>query len=198
MATDNLETEKRFTNLEGILSASSFMQQGKEGEPLAREALEGVYKKLSLDNYSSGLAKTLRDPKIVGLAIKNVSEEYQEIKEGLKIQEFSNIYSSDLKKYLGDYSEEATKEFAQQGNITYGEIMKKLAIAEHTIKGEKLGVSSKEKVEEAKKVLEKLNPVIFMINSIEHIRTRNYSAKVEDTYLSNAMQGIYQKEEQSA
>ena len=181
----------KFSELEGILTAQDFAKQGKEGMPLARKAMEDLYKQMGLSDLSSGLAKTVADERVVGIAINNVADEYNKHKEELTIGQLANHYDSDLSNFLGDSLVKAKKELDEHKNETYGNIMKTMRNAKRTIDGAKDGQFTEEEAKKSEKNMLKYQKVILMINSFEQAREDAYSSKIQEKYMQEQLQGMY-------
>ncbi len=193
MSEELREYNDRANKLEGILAADAFFKQGKDAEPLARKAAEGVYKKIGLSDLSSGLARTVSDPRVVGLAIENVTKEYDEIVGKLTIEERVDMYESDFNEYLGDKADEVRADFEEFKDETYREVMKEIAKAKHIIDGEKVEASTPEDVESAKGTMKKYGKIISIINTIEELRRETYSLDIQKEYASESLQKLYEQ-----
>ena len=167
--------------------------QGQEDSPLARKSLELLLK--DIDASDPGILKTITDPKVVPLTIKNELDFYH---EGLKTQTVGdriNYYQKEIVRYLGDDSGKVQEKLKPFLDTKYGDIKKKIVSAKHVLDGKKKGVEgiSDEDVESAKKTMEKYSDVTNTLQILQERRRSELRLRVEDAYYKEVLKEIYLK-----
>jgi len=174
--------------------AGQYLQQGEQGLPIARKALELLL--IDMKVADPALVRTVTDPKVIEKTLKNQADVYEEHRAQQTVGDMLRTYQVGLEAYLG--TEKAAKARAElQGfeNQKYGDITRKLAQAEHIIKGFKIGSNTKEEAEAAQKTLTEHQKLMATISILRQARMSAFGQRTETAYAEDALNELYADQE---
>ncbi len=142
----------------------------EETAPFAASALEKLISGFNLDkDVLEGLkAGTFASKEGIETAINVYAGKYQKALNSFTLPEFYEVRFSTLKSVLGEEKANAAKEFFEKyKDQTIGSVIKKVSQAKAKIE-DQTGLFDDKAKEEAKKTLEKLNPLAKVISFLEN------------------------------
>lgn len=169
--------------------AGDYLKRGREGVPYAQKSLEYILKDANIKD--PWIVQTVTDPEVLRKTIANQLTTYNQFKEKQTIGELTDYYNGDLVKYLGGNFENAHKELSGFSNLKMSEILRKIEEAEYTIKGGKIGKSTKEQVEEAEKVVAKYEKVTNTFDILQSLHYGKFRTRVEEGVATEALNQMY-------
>jgi len=156
-------TRYQYANVTARLGSS------EETAHFMKGSLETLVDSFGLDkDIISGLkAGTLASEEGIAAATNTYNKKYQDTLEKLSVSDFYGLRSPVIKGLLGDEkAEEAKAVFDKYSDQTIGSITKKYSQAQAKLK-DKTGLFDEAQKEEAKKTVEKLQPIATIINYLE-------------------------------
>lgn len=174
--------------------AKEYLEKGGEGGViLAQKCLENILTEAGVDD--PWITSTVTDPEVIKKTIEYQLETYNICKDKEKIGDLIDYFSGVFNEYSEEGASRVKKQLKDFVGMTYGELEKQIAIAQHRIKGEKLGETSKEDAEKAKKVLETYQKVFATINMAESPRLSRFKSEVEDSFNKYIFNQMYPEEQ---
>lgn len=193
---DNLPALSYDWNLLGnAVIAFDYLKRGKEGVPYVQKSLEYILKDANIKD--PWIVQTVTDPEVLRKTISNQLATYNQFKEKQTIGELTAYYNNDLTKYLGNNFENANKELSNFSSLKMSEILRKIEEAEYTIKGGKIGKSTKEQVEEAEKVVAKYEKVTNTFDILQSLHYGKFRTRVEEGVATDALNQMYSTNQES-
>lgn len=147
---------------------------GNNPKQLGGSALEILVENLSgLDEPTKKILNNhFTTPEGVEKGMKIYSDEYEKLRNSLKIGELSNYYSDVLSTYADNEEVEIlTSELGKLSDIKFGDLLQKITKASYIIKGEENGYEFNDtEKEDAIKTMNEYGNVFSIINDLEQIK----------------------------
>ncbi len=174
---------------------NQYLEQGKEGIPYAKKALEKI---LTMTGRDDGWeARTLTDPNVIERTIKNQLDDYTTYLSNKNVRDILKMNEETLKATLGNKYQVMRKELKGLEKENYHEIQKKVAQAEHVLKGYKsLKIGTEADAKKAEKTIMKYQKLLITIQQIEEGKNKDFSREVEKELDQEMLQKMYTPEQE--
>lgn len=157
--------------------AAQYLQQGKEGLPLAKKSLEMILDDAHIKD--PWLINTVTDSSVVPLTIQNQLKTYSQYRERQTVGDLMARYDADLSKYLGEHADAARQELGKVAGQRLSEVAENIEEAGIIIKEHKFGRSTDEEVAKAKKTKEQYGRVQNTLDALERHYRNDFRMRVE-------------------
>jgi len=158
--------------------AAQYLQQGKEGVPLAKKGLELILE--DIGSQAPWIVNTVTDERVLPLTFQNQLADYKRYRDVQTVGDLIGRYKGDLEKYLGKEGVEvALGELDEFAEMRYSQVNDKMGELNHIIEGKKYGRSTETEVKKAKNQLEKYAKVKQTFNLLEGLYHGRFRIRLE-------------------
>ncbi len=196
--TENIVDKLRYDwhKLELAEVAGEYLDQGKEGLPLAKKSLELLLGDIEYDDPA--IVKTITNDQVIPITLKNQLDTYYQGYNAQTVDNLIDYHGGTIEKYLEGDSGKVKEKLTPVLGMKYSDIKKQIKKAGHILEGDenKLEANTKEEVKEAEETMKKYGLAYYTIMNLEQRRKSELRSRVEDAASKDFFINNYLKEPQ--